>query len=58
MLKHTRPRGLPLLLAPLPSDDESVDLRLRAVLVVWESGEPEMRELGSCALLCSREEVA
>jgi hypothetical protein len=43
---------------PLPRDDESVDLRLRAMLVVGESVEPEIRELGSCVLLSSREEVA
>lgn len=45
-------------MTPLPRDDESVDLRLRAMLIVGESVEPEFRELGSCVLLSSREEVA
>jgi hypothetical protein len=45
-------------MTPLPRDDESVDLRLCAVLVVGESVELETRELESCALLGSWEEVA
>jgi hypothetical protein len=32
-------------MTPLPRDDESVDLRLRTMLVVRESVESEMREL-------------
>ena len=42
---------------PLPRDDKSVDLRLRGVLVVREGVEAEIRELRSCALLGSWEEV-